>query len=375
MNTCVKKRQKVLSPLEGSPWAGEMTLNPAIIRDKDSGRIHMLFRASGAWPAAKLKGKPFPYPIFLGYGYSDDCGESWQFDLEKPAMAPSLYDDRKRLINDDGTFRDEAFSNGCIEDPRLFYLDGKCCLTVACRMFPPGPYWEKDDPEQCMPDWAEGMKNPTVNLLYQVDLKALSCGDYQRAFLFLARLTDPAFGEDRDVMFFSERIGNKLVMLQRPVCPNRHPEFTEERPSIVLAAADCLEAFATGACQRSLLAAPAFPWEKNRIGASCPPLNLGDGKWLLCYHGKEDDQKGYTQSFMVLEETPAGLRILCRPQQGVVRPAEPWEMPQRFKTPCVFFTGMIRLEDTLLVSYGAADQFVGVMELDLEKVLKNIGYI
>lgn len=375
MNTCVKKRKKILSPVSGSPWASEMTLNPAIIQDRDSGRIHMLFRASGPWPAARLKGRPLPYPIFLGYGYSDDCGQNWHFDLERPAMAPSLYYERERLINFDGTFRDEAFSNGCIEDPRLFYLEEQCCLTVACRMFPPGPYWKKDDPEQCMPDWAAGMENPTVNLLYQVDLQALSRGDYQRAFLFLARLTDPAFGEDRDVMFFPRRIGDRLVMLQRPFCPNRYPEFAEKRPSIVLTTADCLEAFAAGTSKRRILATPVFPWEQNRIGASCPPLDLGDGKWLLCYHGKENDQKGYTQSFMVLEETQAGLRILCRPAQGLVQPAESWEMPQRFKTPCVFFTGMIRLDDTLLVSYGAADQFVGVMELDLAKVLETIGYI
>ncbi len=45
------------------------------------------------------------------------------------------------------------YANGCIEDPRLFEFEEDIYLSAACRAFPPGPYWEYDDPLQCMPDW------------------------------------------------------------------------------------------------------------------------------------------------------------------------------------------------------------------------------
>lgn len=47
-------------------------------------------------------------------------------------------------------------------------------------------------------------------------------------------------------------------------------------------------------------------------------------------------------------------------------------MPGRFKTPCVFITGVIRMADELLVSYGAADQRVGIARIDLPALLDHV---
>ena len=44
----------------------------------------------------------------------------------------------------------------------------------------------------------------------------------------------------------------------------------------------------------------------------------------------------------------------------------------KFKTPCVFFTGLIEHNDELLVSYGAADQNVGLMRLDYKKLMEEL---
>ena len=52
----VKWRKKILSPIDGHEWAGEMVLNPAIIKDPESGRIHMIFRATGPWQKAQFPG-------------------------------------------------------------------------------------------------------------------------------------------------------------------------------------------------------------------------------------------------------------------------------------------------------------------------------
>src|SRR5215471_18801896 len=135
----------LLEPVPGCPWADTMVLNPAILRDPSSRRLHMLFRASGPWPQKQVSGRPLPYPIFLGYAHSDDLGKSWHADFSRPALAPLCKDaiedlyvtnaDGQRLVN---------HANGCIEDPRLSWIEGKLILSTACRLFPPGPYWIKD---------------------------------------------------------------------------------------------------------------------------------------------------------------------------------------------------------------------------------------
>ena len=138
----IHSRKLVLEPQKGSPWAEEMVLNPAVVEDPKTGRIHMMFRATGPWPSRQIPGRPMPYPIFLGYAYSDDNGTSWTPDFSRPALAPALnYEINDIYIRNCDGEKVVNHANGCIEDPRLFFLEGQCYVIVACRMMPPGPYW------------------------------------------------------------------------------------------------------------------------------------------------------------------------------------------------------------------------------------------
>jgi len=377
----VKWRKKLLSPLSNVEWASEMVLNPAIITDPESGRVHMLFRATGPWKRAQIPGKPLPFPIFFGYGWSDD-GENFHFDFDRPALAPALRYEKDQIfvINTKGE-RVPNFSNGCVEDPRLFFVESTCYMTAACRMFPPGPYWDHDDPVQCMPAWALGAENPfdtqanpTVNVLYKVDLAALGKGDYENAFQYVTYLTDPEKGEDRDLFFFADRMtvgGEKCyVMIHRPHHPDRYG-LADDRPSIVMSAAKNFEDFASGKnVHRTLLLTPDQDWQEEKVGASTPPIRLPDGRWLLNYHGKKNAVDGYAQSFMILKETSGSFpqidRICSDPM--IVNEAA-FEAPSKFKTPCVFFTGLIEHDGDLLCSYGAADEHVGLMKIDYPMLL------
>ena len=372
----VKWRKKLLSPIDGLDWASEMVLNPAIIKDPETDRIHMLVRTTGPWPRAQITGKPLPFPIFIGYGWSDD-GENFEFDLENPALTPALHYNKEEIYVEN-VYGEKVpdYSNGCIEDPRVFFIEGKCYLNTACRMFPPGPYWDHDAPEQCMPEWAlteENIfgtrENPTVNVLYELDLKALSVKDYKKAFRYVCHLTDPAKGEDRDVFFFDKKMiidGEECyVMIQRPYHPDRYC-LDDNRPSIVMSAAKDLRDFATdNVVRRTLLLTPELNWQAEKVGASTPPISLGNGEWLLNYHGKQDSVTGYAQSFMILEEKENDFPIIkhiCNDKMIVNE--EAWEAPSKFKTPCVFFTGLIEYDGDLLCSYGAADEHVGLLRID-----------
>lgn len=383
MENIVLKRKCILEPVKGCDWASEMVLNPAIIEDPKTKRLHMLVRVSGPAPEKRLAGRPLPYPIFFAYAYSDDGGENFTFDFERPALSPAVeYEEEKLWITDGRGKRVPNYANGCVEDPRLLFVEGECYCIVAARTFPPGPYWEHDDPVQCLPEWAKSedspignQKNVTTTVLYKVDLDALSERDYDKAFTYITDLTDPAMGEDRDVFIFPEKmkIDGKMqyVMIHRPHHPNNYEGITENRPSIVISAAEDLYSFAKGATRRKVLYAPNLEWQGEKVGGSAPMISLGNGEWLFNFHGKKNAAEGYAQSYMILKEKENDFPEITYlyPKKWIVNEAD-FEKPAKFGIPCVFFTGNVKLGDKLLVSYGAADEFAAVMELDFKKLLE-----
>lgn len=381
-------KEPVLEPKEGCKWADTMVLNPALVLDEDGKTIHMLFRATGPWPEANLKGKSDPYPIFLGYAKSTDMGESFEADFERPALAPKLaYDEQDMYVINDKGERVLNYANGCIEDPRLFYVEGQLYLTVACRLFPPGPYWEGDKRRDNLPDWVMdpdspvgslARRNDTVTVLYKVNLNKLKEGNYEEAFSYVGPLTDGNLSDNRDVFFFSKRMNiggaKKLLMLHRP---ERSYEFPTGEgvmtPAIFLAAADGFEDFATKSASHSLLAKSEFDWEQERVGASFPPIDLGDGEWLVSYHGKELPDYGYTQSFMILKERDGDFpEIKHRMSERLIYARQEWELPDKFPCPCIFTTGAVTIGDELIMGYGAADQKIGIAKVNLKELVEYV---
>jgi len=383
-------RKFLFGPQAGSSFASEMVLNPAIITEapaKDSGRIHMLFRSTAPLEGDFTEEKPNPFPIYLGYANSDDCFETWTADFKKAALAPALADTKEDLyidnINGKSVFN---FANGCIEDPRLSWVDGRLLMTVACRTFPPGPYWIKDDPIQCYPNWARrsdhGLgravsENLTVSVLYEVELPALSERSYENAFKYISHLTNPEKGDNRDVILFGDKLSisdkKKVGLLHRPWEMKQYFPNENLTPSIVISYADQYEDFALDKAEHKHLMGPLFIWEGNRIGASAPPLKIGNNEWLLCYHGKQDEKIGYTQSFAILAQDANGyIEVTHRCPERLMIAEEAWEMPARFKTPVVFVTGMIRYGSDIVLSYGAADEKVGVATVTYVELVEKI---
>jgi predicted GH43/DUF377 family glycosyl hydrolase len=377
----------VLTPQAGVPWADTMLLNPAIITDPVSPRLHMLFRATGPWPQARRAGLPLPYPIFLGYATSDDDGITWQADWSRPALTPRLGDTPGKIqITGPHGRALVNHANGCVEDPRLCWLEGRLLLTVACRMFPPGPYWEHDEPMQCAPAWARdpahglgraATENLTVTVLYEVNLPRLAARDYDLAFRYLTHLSDPARGDNRDVFFFPEklRIGgrDRYALLHRPFEPASYQAPSGTPPCIFVAAADRIEDLPTARAEHRLLARSEFVWEGNRVGASWPPLSLGDGAWLVPYHGKQDAVVGYTQSFLITRPDESGWPVVAhRCPDRLLFASEPWHLQGRFKTPCVFTCAGIRRGADLVMSYGAADTTAGIVRVDFAELVSHV---
>ena len=66
--------------------------------------------------------------------------------------------------------------------------------------------------------------------------------------------------------------------------------------------------------------------------------------------------------------------IVFRSGEKMISVAEDWEMPATFTIPCVFVDGMLKIDDELVLSYGAADECMGVMRMKFDDVLKMVEY-
>ncbi len=385
-----------LEPVPGCAWAEKMVLNPAIIKDPDSDDIHMLFRATGPWAQKRREGCHDPYPIFLGYAISKDAGETWDADFSRPALAPALgYDEHELYITDIYGRKVRNYANGCVEDPRIFYVGEELYVSVACRPFPPGPYWlgSQQPPVQTrfeyVPAWIfEGdgeepfiqaaRANDTVTVLYKLDLDELKQRNYEQAFRYVGPLTEGHVSDNRDVFLFPHKMKIQgkwqYVMLHRPM--NVLPfEGGEEagKPSIYLAAAETIENFASPRAVHKLLASPLFDWEENRVGASWPPLALGNREWLVPYHAKKDVQFGYTQSFLIIREQEDDFpMVIHRCSDRLMYAEREWELPSDYPTPCLFTTGGVIIGEDLVMSYGAADQKVGISWVNFKDLVAYI---
>ena len=125
--------------------------------------------------------------------------------------------------------------------------------------------------------------------------------------------------------------------------------------------------------QSLLLAIGLFDWEEEKIGASWPPIKIGEKEWLLPYHGKQLPGYGYTQSFMILMEKKDDFpKIIHRCSDRLMYAQQKWELPDKFPCPCIFSTGGVVVDDTLIISYGAADQKVGIAYVSFSELINYI---
>lgn len=381
-------KKPVIEPCPGCVWADTMVLNPALVMRPGDDTIHMLFRATGPWPKKNLKGKADPYPIFLGYAKSTDGGENFIPDFSRPALAPVLaYGEDELYIHNKKGERVINFANGCVEDPRIFEVEGTLYLSVACRLFPPGPYWEGDKRRDNLPDWAMDEKNPigklasrndTITVLYELDLDKLADGKYEEAFSYIGPLTDGNVTDNRDVFLFSKKFQiagkEQFLMLHRPENPSCFEEGEGVvKPSIMIAAAPEIEDFVTPKATHKLLAKGEFAWEEERIGASFPPIDIGNGEWLVSYHGKQLPDYGYTQSFMILKEVKDDFPVIIhRMSERLIYARQKWELPDKFPCPCIFTTGGVVYKGQLIMGYGAADQKIGIAKVNLKELIAYV---
>lgn len=116
---------------------------------------------------------------------------------------------------------------------------------------------------------------------------------------------------------------------------------------------------------------PRFPHEVSYIGGGCPPIETEHG-WLFIYHGVHDTVKGYVYSAC------AALLDLEHPEKELARlpyplffPEKQWELRGEVNNVC-FPTGTVVNKDRLYIFYGAADERIAVVSVNLAELLAEL---
>ncbi len=171
--------------------------------------------------------------------------------------------------------------------------------------------------------------------------------------------------DNKDVVFFPEKISGKYAILHRPMC-----SMPWSNPAIWIAWSHDGRYFGD---HTRLYSGGRFYWETERVGVGPPPLRV-DRDWLVIYHGSA---KLPTQS---VGRYTAGAMLLAgeEPHRILAVSPEPLLVPDRefenegFVPAVVFPTGLVCRQEKVWLYYGAADTSVGVATGALSELLKSL---
>lgn len=93
-----------------------------------------------------------------------------------------------------------------------------------------------------------------------------------------------------------------------------------------------------------------------------PPIFTDDG--ILLFYNGADDKLVYRLGWVLFDKTDP-VRVIARSDKPIFEPQQEWELKGQVNN-VVFFEGMIREGNRLLLYYGGADTATGVARIDLK---------
>ncbi|MGF7048218.1 putative GH43/DUF377 family glycosyl hydrolase [Paenibacillus sp. DS2015] len=167
--------------------------------------------------------------------------------------------------------------------------------------------------------------------------------------------------DNKDVLIFPEKIGNKYYALHRPTMKS------VGRPEIWIAESDNLLYWGN---HRHLLGLRDGTWDSGRIGGGAVPIKTERG-WLELYHGATNEYR-YCMGAVLLElENPT--KVIARSLKPVIEPEAAYEK-NGFFGDVIFSCGAIVDGDIVRMYYGVADTSMACAELSLKEILDSLVY-
>lgn len=270
------------------------------------------------------------------------------------ALNPSLYDcsDSRFVVGKEGR-----------------YLTSMSYLQVA--LSDDGVHFTMEEGRTILPQCeleAYGIEDPRIIFLngfyyilysaaseYGICVMAKRTKDF-RSYENLGAILHP---DNKDAVFFPERIGGKYYMLHRPSTS----EFG--KPDMWIAESDNLLQWGN---HRHVAGVRPGCWDGKRMGSSGVPICLKEG-WLIIYHGA-DEANAYALGAMLLDKDDPG-KVLARTKKPLVVPTLDCEKSGFFAN-VVFACGGIVRGDSIAIYYGAADQFVCGGEIKIKSIMESL---
>ena len=224
--------------------------------------------------------------------------------------------------------------------------------------------------EPAMPYEEYGVEDPRITAIGEIFYITYVAVSRHGAATALASTTDFKsftrhgiifYPENKDVVLFPRKIDGEFYALHRP---NAATPFT--KPEMWIASSRDLLLWGN----HQPLLGGSDAWDIGRIGAGTPPIRTEEG-WLEIYHGnsrrEEDEHIGAYSAGVLLLDLADPRKIIGRSGQ-IFGPQSDFECGG-FVGNVVFPTGIVELDKTVLVYYGAADTSTAVVELSLQDLL------
>ena len=241
--------------------------------------------------------------------------------------------------------------------------------SIGYATSPDGVHFERRDAPVlspgAVPEESQGVEDPRVTKLDDTYVMLYTAYDLTQTQIAMATSTDlihwdrhgivlgsDRFGDNKDAVLFPARIGGRYCMMHRP------------DPDIYLAFSGDLHHWT----DHVRIMAPAFPWERRKIGGGTVPIATEAG-WLVVYHGVDEDLC-YRLGVALLDlDDPT--RVLARQPAPILEPAMDWELTGDVNT-VVFTCGAVLLGRELWVYYGAADTVIGLAKGNVDDFLADL---
>lgn len=155
---------------------------------------------------------------------------------------------------------------------------------------------------------------------------------------------------DKDAVFFPERINGKIALLHR-IPPDIQIVYFDGLEEIAKVDENFWSQYSRSIENHTILER-RYVWESKKIGAGPPPVKTEEG-WLLLYHGVDKEHVYRTGVVLLDLEDPS--KVVARSSLPILEPEEDYEMIGDVNN-VVFPMGAVVLDETLFVYYGAADK-------------------
>lgn len=165
--------------------------------------------------------------------------------------------------------------------------------------------------------------------------------------------------ENKDVVFFPERIADRFVCLHRPTSPfsMRQEVWLADSPDIL----------AWGG-HRFLFGPRPGLWDGVKVGPGAVPFRTERG-WVEVYHGVDDNNRYCLGAILLDKDEPWIVR--GRTRAPILEPTEEYER-RGFIGNVVFTCGLLFEEQRLKIYYGAADTTLCYAEIPIEDVFNGL---